>query len=328
MKTCMRPLALLTLAACVHSVLAGEPIAEVRDMDADGIVTIELVNGDVTISGWDEARFSIEGELSDAAEGFTLRDGNGNIRFEEHVPERSGWWKNSRRSDADSARLDIRIPRSSVLRFEGHNANVDLSDLQGNIDVEVLNGGIVADSLGGVVRLDTVNGAIQAHRLGGRIALGTVNGSIDDVDSSGSRASFSAVNGRIQSNTRSPQVAASNVNGRIELDLSRVDSLEVSTVGGSVDVFAILNEQAQVELSSVGGGITLSLPDTSSAGFRASTAVGGRIRNELSDDEPVQKNRYVNSRSLDFVLNGGNGDVSVHTVSGSIRLKACNAEAC
>lgn len=322
---------LLAAASClIQPLLAGEPISETRDMDADGVVNIELTNGEIIISGWDQPRFSVEGELSDKAEGFTLRDGNGNIRFEEHMEPRNRWnWGDGwRGNDESAARLTFRVPYASVLRFDGTNTNVDVAGLTGNTHVEVVNGEIIANGLSGVVRLETVNGAIKSEGLNGRITLETVNGSIDDLDSTGSRVSYSAVNGSINSNTRSTQVGASNVNGSIELDLDRIDDLEVSTVGGTVDVFAIMNEQAQVEMSSVGGSIDLSLPQSTSASFHLSTAVGGRIRNELSDDEPEKANRYVNSRNLDFVLNGGNGDVNISTVSGNIRLRSCSADAC
>lgn len=324
-------LALALLASLAHPAQAGEAISETREVDADAVISIELLNGEISISGHDENVFSIEGELNAAAEGYTLRDSNGNIHFEEHIEPKRHWIWGDRWSGADGdagAKLDIRVPRSSVLRFEGVNTNVDLIDLSGNTDIQVVNGQIVASDLSGVVRLESVNGPIDTRALNGRVSLETVNGSINDRGSNGPRANFKAVNGSIRSDSQSPQVSASNVNGSIELDLNRIDELEVSTVGGSLDIFAFMNELAHIDISAVGGSVDLNLPDTTSASFHVSTAVGGRIRNELSDDEPEQRNRYVNSRALDFSINGGSGDVTISTVSGNVTLHACNASAC
>jgi DUF4097 and DUF4098 domain-containing protein YvlB len=100
-----------------------------------------------------------------------------------------------------------------------------------------------------------------------------------------------------------------------------VDELEITTVGGSMDVSAGLNDQGEINISSVSGRIELTVPTSTSARFNVSTAVNGRINNELTDDEPERRNQYVNSRELDFTLNGGSGDISVSTVSGNVTLR-------
>lgn len=331
MKKLLHPLVLSLCGSLSVPLSAGEPIAETREVDVDAVISIELLNGQVSISGHDAATFSIEGELSDAADGFILRDSNGNIHFEEIIErgQRRWWLPGSGAADPGAgARLVIKVPRNSVLRFDGTNTDLEVAGLEGNTDVAVINGGIRASGLNGVVRLETVNGTIDSEELGGRIALETVNGSIDDRNSKGARAAFSAVNGSIRSNNRSPHISASNVNGDIELDLDYIDELEASTVSGSIDVFGILNDSAWVDISSVGGRVELHLPASTSASFHVSTAVGGRIRNELSTAEAVQKNRYVNSRELDFAINGGSSDVKISTVSGSITLHACNPDDC
>lgn len=322
---------LIAAASLAPAAQAGEMISETREVDSDAVISIELLNGEISITGHDQNIFSIEGELNDAAEGFTLRDSNGNIRFEENIQRKNRWfWGDGWKGDDGraGATLDILVPRNSVLRFEGVNANIDIKGLTGNTSVEVVNGQIVANDLSGVVQLESVNGSIDTHALSGRISLETVNGSIDDRDSAGPRANFKTINGSIRSNSLSPQVSASTINGSIELDLSRIDELDVSTVGGQIDIFAFMNELAHVEISSVGGRVDLNLAQSTSASFHVSTAVGGRIRNELSDDEPEQKNRSMNSRMLDFSLNGGSGDVNISTVSGNITLHACSPDDC
>lgn len=322
--TYMRKAILAALLLQSARASAGDLIDETRDVDADAIIDVEIMNGVVTLTGSDQNRFHISGELSDAAEGYDLREVGGGIRFEEEIDRRSFnncWGWGNRCDETSWADLAIELPRNSVLRFAGVNIEVTVEGLQGSTDIEVVNGDVFATNLRGTVRLETVNGDIDTNRLEGRIDLQTVNGSIDDNGSRGSRVTLNTTNGDIDANTMSARVNAETVNGDIDLDTGAVDELEISTVGGSMDVRATLNDQGEINVSSVSGRIELTVPTSTAARFTVSTAVNGRINNELTDDEPERRNRYVNSRELDFTLNGGGGEVSVSTVSGNVTLR-------
>ncbi|MDY6982219.1 MAG: DUF4097 family beta strand repeat-containing protein [Pseudomonadota bacterium] len=303
---------------------AGEPIDESRDVAADAIIDIEILFGDVTLTGWDENRFQITGELSDAADGYTLRSINGGIRFEEELDRRSFnncWAFGNRCDDGERAQLDIRVPRNSVLRFEGTNIEVTIDGVYGATDIEVVNGDVNASNLRGTISIETVNGTIDATGLNGRISLETVNGDIDDNGSEGSRLSLNTTNGDIDTTTRSLRVSADTTNGDIDIDAGALDELHVSTVGGDLEARVALNPRGEININSVSGRIELSVPDTTSARFNVQTAANGRIDNQLSDDRAQRRNRYVNSQELDFTLNGGDGDVSISTVSGNVSLR-------
>lgn len=312
------------LLQCAHAA-GGEPIDESRDVAPDAIIDVEVLFGDVTLKAWDEHRFHITGELSDAAEGYTLREINGGIRFEEELDRRSYnncWAFGNRCDDGQRAKLEIRLPRNSVLRFEGTNIEVTVDGVHGATDIEVVNGDVIASDLRGTIDIETVNGAVDARGLEGRISLETVNGDIDDSGSAGSRLSLNTTNGDIDTTTRSLRVSADTTNGDIDIDAGPLDELRVSTVGGDLEASATMNPQAEININSVSGRIELGLPPTTSARVNVQTAAAGRIDNELSDDEPERRNRYVNSRELDFMLNGGDGDVSISTVSGDVTLRS------
>jgi DUF4097 and DUF4098 domain-containing protein YvlB len=302
---------------------AGEVIDETRDVDADAIIDINVMNGVVTLTGWDENRFHIAGELSDAAEGYELREIGGGIRFEEEIGRRSNncWMRGNRCDRSTFSDLQIELPRDSILRFEGTNIEVTVEGLRGSTDIEVVNGDVFATNLQGTVKLETVNGHIDVNSLNGRISIETVNGGIDDNSSQGERLILSAVNGDIHSNTTSSRIFVETTNGDIEVEAAAVDEMEVSTVGGRLEASATLNANGQIDITSVSGRIELTVPTTTSARFNVQTSVGGRITNELTSDEAERKNRYVNSRELDLTLNGGDGDVSISTVSGNVTLR-------
>lgn len=324
MNTLRVAFATTALLHCAQA-YAGAPIDESRNVAPDAIIDIEVQFGDITLTGWDENRFHIHGELSDAAEGYRLREINGGIRFEEELDRRSynNCWAFGNRCDrGERAHLDVRVPRNSILRFEGTNIAVTVDGIHGSTDIEVVNGDVAASNLRGTISIETVNGDIDTRSLSGRISLETVNGDIDDADSEGPRLSLNTTNGDIDTTTRSLRISADTVNGDIDIEAGALDELKVATVGGDLDARVALNPNGEIEITSVSGRIELSLPQTTSARFNVQTAANGRIDNGLSDAKPERRNRYVNSQELDFILNGGDGDVSISTVSGNVWLRS------
>lgn len=319
-------LSALGAAVLIANAQAGAPIDETRAVGADTVISVDLLNGELTVVGSDRAEFHISGELSDDAVGYRLVDRDNGLHFEEEREARVCTGIGRDCGAGEGARLTLEVPRNGILRVEGTNLDVDVRDLERNTEIKLINGAIAATNLKGVVKLNTVNGEIRSRGLDGRISLETVNGSIDDRDSSGTLIEYQTVNGDIESNTRAERIRLDNVNGEIELMLSNIDELQASTVGGEMEIIATLNTLAQVELSSVNGDIELAVPTTTSANFVISTSVGGRIENELSSDKPVRRDRFVNSSDLNFTLNGGTAQVRINTVSGDITLCAPDAD--
>lgn len=124
----------------------------------------------------------------------------------------------------------------------------------------------------------TVNGEIEATRLNGDVALTTVNGSVAFSTTGGGRAS--------------------TVNGSIRGQMGRADwsnTLEMATVNGS---------------------ITLTLPPDLSTDVRASTVNG-----DISSDFPMTVTGRISRRKLEGTIGGGGRVLSLDSVNGSITLK-------
>jgi hypothetical protein len=125
----------------------------------------------------------------------------------------------------------------------------------------------------------TVNGEVEASRLHGDVVLKTVNGSVNFSTSGGARAG--------------------TVNGSIKGEMGRADwsdTLEMHTVNGS---------------------ITLTLPPTLSTDVKAAT-VNGDIN---VSDFPVTVTGRVSRRRLEGTIGGGGRLLSLESVNGSITLK-------
>jgi hypothetical protein len=124
----------------------------------------------------------------------------------------------------------------------------------------------------------TVNGEIEATRLNGDVALATVNGSVLFSTTGGGRAS--------------------TVNGSIRGEMGRADWSNT------------------LEMTTVNGGITLTLPPDLSADVRASTVNG-----DIATDFPMTITGRISRRKLEGTIGGGGRVLSLESVNGSITLK-------
>lgn len=195
--------------------------------------------------------------------------------------------KRARRSDPESVRIDVVQHGDGVTicavypsrdgdrpnecaAGKGGQMNVRDNDVTVNFNVKVPSG----------VRFigRTVNGDVEAQRLGGAVDLSTVNGGVTFSTSASGRAS--------------------TVNGSIKGDLGRADwadTLEFSTVNGSVE---------------------LTLPNDLSTDVKAQTVNG-----DIATDFPLTITGRWSRRRVEGTIGGGGRMLSIETVNGGITLK-------
>jgi hypothetical protein len=124
----------------------------------------------------------------------------------------------------------------------------------------------------------TVNGQVEAERLNGDLVLHTVNGSIEFSTTGTARAE--------------------TVNGSIKGSMGRADWND------------------RLEMSTVNGGITLTLPASLSTDVRASTVNG-----DIETDFPLAVTGRIQRRHLEGTIGAGGRMLSLESVNGSITLK-------
>ncbi|HEY7055667.1 MAG TPA: DUF4097 family beta strand repeat-containing protein [Vicinamibacterales bacterium] len=214
---------------------------------------------------------------------------NGNVRAEasgsnevEVVAE-----KRARRSNPEDVRIEVVqhadgvticavYPSRDASRpnvcAPGHEGrmNVQDNDVTVNFTVRVPAG----------VRLigTTVNGEVEALRLNGPIALSTVNGSVTFSTSASGKAT--------------------TVNGTIRGELGRADWTDT------------------LEFSTVNGSINLTLPPDLSTDVKAQTVNG-----DISTDFPLTVTGRISRRRLEGTIGSGGRTLSLETVNGGISLK-------
>jgi hypothetical protein len=195
--------------------------------------------------------------------------------------------KHARRDNPDSVRIEV-VPHAGGVTIcavypsrDGQRANECLPGDAGRMNVQNSDVSVrftVRVPAGVALVGKTVNGEIEALRLNGDVTLSTVNGSVNFSTTAGGRAT--------------------TVNGSIRGAMGRADwsnTLDMATVNGS---------------------ITLTLPPDLSTDVRATTVNG-----DISSDFPLTISGRVSRRKVEGTIGGGGRLLSLDSVNGSITLK-------
>lgn len=197
-------LAFLLAVAPPCSAQVTEEFHKTVPITADGRVSLENINGDVQITGWERSEVQIDAVKS-------ARD----------------------QQRLDEARIEVDVATDSVrirTRYPEHHTNNNPASVHYEVHVprgarldkiNLVNGSLDLQQVSGEVQADLVNGSLHAKDLAGRSELSTVNGSL--------QASFNSLN-------NVNDVSLKSVNGSITLGLpsSPNADIEANTVSGGI----------------------------------------------------------------------------------------------
>jgi DUF4097 and DUF4098 domain-containing protein YvlB len=220
-----------------------------------GSVSLDNVNGDVTIEVWDRDEVRVYAVKSASSQ--ELLDGleveidasSNAIRIDTDYPSsrgtRDGWRDNEERERRHmKVEYTLTVPRSAVVDdVDLVNGNLLIAGVEGGVDADTVNGNIVVRDGAGEASLSTVNGGIELYlgTLGTseRVDLETVNGSIDLylAPSVGADLRAESVNGSLSNDLGIPvskgKYVGSSFSGSSGGGGARVD---LETVNGSIEV--------------------------------------------------------------------------------------------
>lgn len=238
-----------TLAATALALLISLPAyAEVTQefhrtvpLNPDGRVSLNNINGDVEITGWNRNEVQID----------AVKSARDQERLNEMQIEVNG--------SGNSVEIETKYPHHLVNNNPGgvhytlhvpQNARIDKIDL--------VNGSLTVEKLSGEVRASLVNGKVHASDLTGTSDLATVNGALDASYASLSNVreiKLESVNGSIDLRlppSPNADVSASNVNGGMSTDFP----LTVKGHFGSKSMSGTLGSGGvNIELNNVNGSI-------------------------------------------------------------------------
>ncbi len=161
------------------------------DVRVGSSVSIDNVNGRITVSSWDQPRVRIHAvrkaetrEMLDKLSVEVRESGDG-LSIVTHMPRKSdsGFFDMLFGNDGNAAvDYDVTVPRATDLKVENTNGGITVSDVSGSSELGTTNGRIEALRCSGTMTATTTNGAIRAELLevasGKPMKFETTNGSI------------------------------------------------------------------------------------------------------------------------------------------------------
>lgn len=246
-RTVLTSLWILVLGVA-FAVSADEPYEEIIDqafaVAATARVSLENVNGDVSIEAWDrdEVRVHAVKRASSPellAELEVEIDATADlVDIDTHYPSRM------RSGHGTSVEYTLTVPRTARLdSIDLVNGDLLMTGVEGGVEADSVNGTIRAEGVAGDVDLATVNGAIEldASTLGGgdELTLESVNGGIEVILPASADGSLDAetVNGSIRTDlgieVRKGRYIGSSMHGTLGSGTGR---LSIETVNGPISV--------------------------------------------------------------------------------------------
>ena len=286
----------LVLGLTVLPAVAGAGTSFERKVSAapDGVVEVENLNGSITVTGWSNNEVVVSGTLGDWVDELEIHAGDDEVDIS--VEPYDDW-----HSDVDEPTiLVLKIPKGSELRVDGVNVTIEVSGIDGPLDLETVNGTITVTGSPESVDAETVNGGITINGASTRVDAGTVAGTI-----------------RLEGLTG--EANAECVSGRIEVRGGSLTTGDFSTVSGDIIFDAGITGRESFDFETHSGSVTLILPADISAEFDVSS-FSGDIFNELGP-QAHRTDRYTPGKELSFTLGKGHSDISVETFSGDVHIK-------
>lgn len=193
-------------------------------------------------------------------------------------------------------RLDITAPRAMPVEVSGVRTDVTVEGSAGEVVIETVEGAVRLNGGAGIVSLSSVQGPVHVQGARGRIEL-------------------SSVNEAITANAVSGDLTAETVNGGIRIDRADLESVEATTVNGTVAYSGGVSEGGLYRFATHNGDVTVTVPEATNAHVAVSTFQG-----EFESDFGVQLSEGRHSRDVSFVLGSGGARIEMESFQGLMRL--------
>lgn len=277
----------VTAAPAAHAQAARKPDSDQTVPVSRGSrLTIDNFAGDVIVSGWDRDSLRVQARHASRTK-VNIRSAPSGFRVS----------ASSERGPQGSVDYDISVPHWMPVRVDGQFNFVTVQGTQAEVSVDTQRGDIVIKGGNGIT-VKSTQGNITVENAAGKINLSTVSEGIAISGTSG-------------------DIIAETVSGSIILSDMRANSLEASTISGSVTYEGTVTNDGRYQLTSHSGTITVAVPETSSATFTVRTYHGG-----FNSNLPVKgEGDPRTGRRVTFTLGTGSAQFELESFSGGIRLR-------
>jgi DUF4097 and DUF4098 domain-containing protein YvlB len=287
----------MALALCfVHAMpaLATRTIDETHRAAKDADISIETIEGSVTVTGWNRNEVKITGTLSDRVEELEVTGDDKQLTIKIHHNK-------SVTSVREGSQLQIQVPVGSRLEIATVSAEISVDQTEGALEVMTVSGGIVVRGQPATVRAKTVSGRI-------------------DVDASADRVSLSCISGTITVAGVRQHLTCKAVSGDVQIQAGKeLSMLTCEAVSGNITIEGPIERQAEWDLSTHSGNVTVDLSGKVDARFQLKT-FSGRIH-DVFGHQAERTSKYAPGRELNFTEGGGGALIVVNVFSGNIMVR-------
>lgn len=270
--------------------LAGKPVDEHWDVDANVAVTVENTAGKIVIEGWDKNEVYLTGELGNSVKELETSVSKSSVQIS--VDNQN--WRN-----IDNTELRLRVPNGASISVTAVSADIDVAGLDNEkLTVSSVSGDVTVAASSQRVTIESVSGDVNFSGETTRISAESVSGDLD----------LSGISGEIEATT---------VSGEMVLQAGLIDTAKLETVSGDIRTAGELSGNGRLSAESMSGDITIMLPAEQSGLFKAES-FSGRIETDFG---AVEEARHGPGRHLKFVAGSSAAEVRAESFSGNIRLK-------
>lgn len=157
------------------------------DFDAKGKISIENINGDIKVTGWDRDEISLEYTITADSEkdlervDVDINASGSHFEVEVDFAKSKGWFSWS--SGSGEVDFELKVPMGSTLKsIESVNGDLEIKRVAGSVYADTVNGAIEVVEASGDVTAESVNGNVRLEmermERGQKIKSDTVNGDI------------------------------------------------------------------------------------------------------------------------------------------------------
>lgn len=299
----LRPRLLVPLGALLLLAGGTSPLQAQSDSSfavaRNAVVDITLRTGRLVVRGSAATTGAVRGRSGDyqlrtTGVGVTL-DASGDMRS-----SRTSTRTASRRNDAT---LELDLPRNVRLVVSTSSADVDISGIDGDVEIRTTSGDISLDDIGGRLTLETLSGDVRLDGRSGPARVTTMSG---DITMRGVR----------------DDANVHTTSGDVILGMERAARVDVESISGDVTFDGSTTDDARLQVTTHSGDVTLRLPEGARGSIDLSTFSGDMT---ASGSLTLMPNSLTSSRSERAVRRyeiggGGSTRFTISTFNGDLRV--------
>ncbi len=212
------------------------------------------------------------------------------------------------------ADMTISIPAGKTVSVFLGVGEVDVTNVNGNLTVDVAAAPVTTRDTRGTLSIDTGSGAVEVTNATGDVSVDTGSGSVEVSGVTGGSLLVDTGSGRVGGeDIEVDELNIDTGSGRIELDNVTSSNIRLDTGSGSVRL-DLTSDVELLDIDTGSGRVTVAIPDNLGAELNIETGSGG-----IDFDMPVTVRRFSRSE-LHGTIGDGRGRIIVDSGSGGVRF--------